>query len=138
MKVDIYRKVETSQSITGEFWLDGIRECYYLEPSRLTPCHPGFACIPAGIYRVVLTMSPHLRYVCPEVLNVPGRSAIRWHIGNFPADVLGCCVVGTAAGENCVTHSKIAFHALMGKLEGNDILAEYHDSAQEPLGSSCA
>ena len=28
MKVDIYRKVETSESITGEFWLDGVRQCY--------------------------------------------------------------------------------------------------------------
>ncbi len=127
MRVDIYRKVETSQSITGELWLDGLKECYYLEPSRLTPCHPGHPCIEAGIYRVVLTMSPHLRYVCPEVLDVPGRTAIRWHIGNFPADVLGCCVVGTAAGDNCVTHSKIAFDALMGRLKGNEILAEYHD-----------
>ena len=127
MKVDIYRKVETSQSITGEFWLDGLRECYYLEPSRLTPCHPGHPCIPAGTYSVILTMSPHLGYVCPEVLDVPGRTAIRWHIGNFPADVLGCCVVGTALGQDSVTHSKIAFYALMSKLEGNDITAQYHN-----------
>jgi hypothetical protein len=41
MKVDIYRKVETSESITGEFWLDGLIECYYLEPSRFTPYHSG-------------------------------------------------------------------------------------------------
>jgi hypothetical protein len=129
MRVDIYRKVETSQAITGEFWVDGLRECCYLEPSRLTPCYPGHPCIPAGTYNVVLTMSPHLGYLCPEVLNVPGRTAIRWHIGNFPADVLGCCVVGTRVGENCVTHSKLAFNALIQKLQGNTIIAEYHDSA---------
>jgi hypothetical protein len=40
MKVDIYRKVETSESITGEFWLDGVMECCYLEPSRTTPFWP--------------------------------------------------------------------------------------------------
>jgi hypothetical protein len=127
MKVDVYRKVETSQSITGEFWLDGVRECYYLEPSRFTPFYSGHPCIEAGTYRVVLTMSPHLGYVCPEVVNVPGRTEIRWHIGNFPKDVLGCCVVGAAVGTNQVENSRSAFDALIAKLEGQNILAEYHD-----------
>ena len=127
MKVDIYRKVETSEAITGEFWLDGTKQCDYLEPSRHTPFHPGHPCIQAGVYRVVLTISPHFGYLCPEVLEVPGRTAIRWHIGNFPRDVLGCCVVGTAVGENVVKNSKAAFHALMAKLEGRDIIADYHD-----------
>ena len=131
MKVDIYRKVETSEAITGEFWLDGMRECYYLEPSRLTPYYPGHPCIPPGIYRVVLTMSPHLEYVCPEVLRVPGRMEIRWHVGNFPQDVLGCCVVGAVLGKNSVANSRTAFNALMGKLRGMDIMAEYHDPAPE-------
>ena len=134
MKVDIYRKVETSESITGEFWLDGVQECCYLEPSRTTPFWPGHPCIDAGVYKVVLTVSPHLGYLCPEVLDVPGRTAIRWHIGNFPKDVLGCCVVGTTAGENLVENSKIAFTALMAKLQGQDITAEYHD----PQGSNVA
>jgi hypothetical protein len=127
MKVDIYRKVETSESITGEFWLDGVQQCFYLEPSRTAPFWPGHPCIDAGIYKVVLTMSPHLGYICPEVLDVPGRTAIRWHIGNFPKDVLGCCVVGTQVGENLVSNSKVAFAALMAKLQGQDITAEYHD-----------
>jgi hypothetical protein len=57
--------------------LDGVKECYYLEPSRYTPFYSGHPCIEAGSYHVVLTMSPHLGYVCPEVLNVPGRTEIR-------------------------------------------------------------
>jgi len=127
MKVDIYRKLETPESITGEFWLDGLKQCYFLEPSRTTPFYPGHPCITAGTYKVVLTLSPHLGYICPEVLNVPGRTAIRWHIGNFPKDVLGCCVVGAQVGENLVSNSKLAFAALMAKLQGQDITAEYHD-----------
>jgi hypothetical protein len=127
VKVDVRRRFETSEAITGEFWLDGIKECFYLEPSRFTPFYPGHPCIQAGTYRVVLTMSPHLGYVCPEVLDVPGRTAIRWHIGNFPKDVLGCCVVGIGLGTNMVSKSKEAFEALMAKLEGQEITAEYHD-----------
>jgi hypothetical protein len=134
MKVDIYRKVETSKAITGEFWLDGVMECYYLEPARLTPYYPGHPCIASGEYRVVLTMSPHLGYICPEVLDVPGRIAIRWHIGNFPKDVLGCCVVGTGVGLNRVTNSKAAFEALMTRLAGQKIVAEYHDPIAEVTG----
>ena len=57
MKVDVYRKVETSEAITGKFWLDGVKECYYLEPSRYTPFYSGHPCIEAGTYHVVLTMS---------------------------------------------------------------------------------
>ena len=127
MKVDIYRKVETGESITGEFWLDGVKQCYYLEPSRLSPYYPGHPCIDAGTYKVVLTMSPHLGYICPEVLDVPGRTAIRWHIGNFPRDVLGCCVVGTDVAVDQVENSRFAFAALMAKLQGQVITAEYHD-----------
>lgn len=133
MKVDVYRKIETSQSITGEFWIDGLYQCYYLEPSRLTPVHPGHPCIQAGIYRVALTMSPHLGYICPEILNVPGRTAIRWHVGNFPKDVLGCCVVGTELGRDFVGNSRAAFEALMAKLQGQDIVAEYHDPDQPAI-----
>lgn len=136
MKVDIYRKVETSASITGEFWIDGVRNCFCLEPSRLTPFYPGHPCIEAGTYRVILTMSPHLGYVCPEVLNVPGRTAIRWHVGNFPKDVLGCCVVGTEVGRNFVGNSRVAFDALMAKLEGQNIVAEYHDPETTATGLS--
>ena len=129
MKIDIYRKIETPNSITGEFWLGGAKECYYLEPSRNTPYYPGHPCIQAGLYRVVLSISPHLGYKCPEVLDVPGRTAIRWHIGNFPKDVLGCCVVGTVLGEDFVGNSRIAFDDLMEKIEGQSIVAEYHDPA---------
>lgn len=135
MKVDIYRKIETAESITGEFWLDGAKQCYYLEPSRVTPVNVGHPCIPAGTYKVVLTMSPHLGYICPEVLDVPGRTAIRWHIGNFPKDVLGCRVVGTILGDDFVGNSKGAFEALMAKLEGQEISAEYHDpTSPAPAG----
>jgi len=138
MQVDIYRKIETSESITGEFWLDGVFECYYLEPSRLTPYYAGHPCIEAGTYRVVLSMSPHLGYVCPEVLDVPGRTAIRWHVGNFPKDVLGCCVVGKTLGTNFVGDSKAAFESLMDRLEGQQIVAEYHDPQPARVGDLLA
>jgi hypothetical protein len=48
----------------------------------------------------------------------PGRTAMRWHIGNFPKDVLGCCVVGAAVGENLVANSKGRLWRSHGKASG--------------------
>lgn len=136
--VDVYRITETKRSITGQFFVAGEKQCFYLEPSRTTPVHVGHPCIPAGTYRVIRTMSPHMGYKTPEVLNVPGRTAIRWHIGNKPEDVLGCCVVGTELGNqqgfiaDWVGNSKVAFEALMVVLNkawdaGEEVWATYHD-----------
>jgi hypothetical protein len=128
MRVEVRRKWETDKSIISELWIDGTFECFGLEPSRNTPVHPGHPCIPAGTYDVVLTESPHLGYLTPEVLNVPGRTAIRWHIGNKPEDVLGCVVVGDSHTTDWVSHSKAAFEKLMGVLKtAGSIVATYVD-----------
>jgi hypothetical protein len=128
MKVEIKRQWETSQSVISELWVDGQFECYGLEPSRLTPVYPGHPCIPAGTYKVVLTPSPHLGYITPEVLDVPGRTAIRWHIGNYPKDVLGCVAVGEMKAQDRVIESQKAFVSLMTLLKtADEITAVYTD-----------
>jgi hypothetical protein len=131
MNVEIRRRLdwETNRSVCGEMWLDGVFECFTLEPARINPVHAGHPCIAAGgPFKVILSMSPHLGYVTPEVLNVPGRTAIRWHIANKPEDVLGCTGVGTVHMTDWVGNSKVAFKALMVKLQGQDILATYIDN----------
>jgi Family of unknown function (DUF5675) len=129
VKVEIRRKWETARSVCGEMWVDGQFEAFTLEPARVNPVHPGHPAIPAGSYRVILTPSPHLGYVTPEVLEVPGRSHIRWHIGNKPEDVEGCVAVGHEHSTDYVSHSGAAFSQLMTLLrEANDeIVAEYSD-----------
>ena len=117
MKVEIRRRWETPRSITGEMWVDGQFECFTLEPARANPVNPGHPCIQAGTYKVVLTPSPHLGYVCPEVLDVPGRTAIRWHIANAPKDVLGCVGVGEKHSLDWVAFSKFAFEKMMTLLK---------------------
>lgn len=115
----VQRLIETSKSIVGELTIDGQRECFTLEPSRTTPFHPGHPCIPAGEYEIILSLSPTLKrmgkdgefhhYVTPEVLNVPGRTAIRIHIGNFPKDTLGCTLLGLTKTTDFVGNSRTAF-----------------------------
>jgi len=132
MNIEIRRKWETPRSVCGEMWIDGKFQCFTLEPARTTPVHAGHPCIPAGSYKIVLTKSPHLGYVTPEVLNVPGRTAIRWHVGNKPEDVLGCVAVGSGYSSNApdfVAHSKFAFDQLMQALRAaiGEITAHYFD-----------
>lgn len=133
MKVEIRRLWETPRSVSGEMWIDGQFECYTLEPSRLTPVHEGHPCIAAGTFKVILTLSPHLGYITPEVLDVPGRTAIRWHIGNKPEDVLGCAAVGEAHSTDWVANSTIAFKKLMTLLgTADEITATYIDPPTDP------
>src|ERR1700675_3912541 len=120
MLIEVQRKWETENSVCGEMFLDGIRQCYTLEPARHTPVHPGHPCITAGTFKVKLTMSPHMHYVTPELIDVPGRTAIRIHIANFPKDLLGCTAVGVTHSTDYVGASKLAFKALMLNLNGED------------------
>lgn len=136
MRVDIYRQYETDLSVIGQFYVDGQPEWYELEPSRTTPVHEGHPCIAqGGPFKVIKTPSPHLGYVTPEVLNVPGRSNIRWHIGNYPKDSLGCSLVAESIGSvpDFVSGSKKAFARMMTLLEtawakGEEVKVYYHDS----------
>ena len=116
MKIEVHRKYVSPRSIIGEIWIDGQEECFCLEPAETNPVNPGHPCVAAGgPYDVALTFSPHLGYVCPEVLNVPERSEIRHHKGNRPEDTLGCTLYGTSIGpaQDWINASKEAFDKAM-------------------------
>lgn len=54
--------------------------------------------IPAGKYRLTVTMSGHFKRMLISVNDVPGFSGIRWHSGNTEADTLGCLILGDSEG----------------------------------------
>jgi len=66
---------------------------------------PNFSCIPAGTYDCVWHHSPSKGWVY-KVLNVPGRTHILIHIGNWAGDTkkgfksksLGCILLGKKKG----------------------------------------
>lgn len=76
-------------------------------------------CIPAGTYQMGYAMH-HGKYRCPEVLNVPGRSAIHIHVANNQGELLGCIAVGEAVDSDgwSIDNSQHAFDRLMQYLEG--------------------
>lgn len=93
-----------------------IYKCYTLElPWKNNSTN--ISCIPAGKYRVIKRFSDQYQHHF-HVLNVPGRSMILIHTGNFYTQTKGCILVGTALsdinadGFQDVTNSKIAMTRL--------------------------
>ena len=58
--------------------------------------------VPALIYRVAVTQSPRFKRPLPILLQVPGRSGIRFHRGTRPEHSKGCILV-SAYAESSLT-----------------------------------
>lgn len=74
---------------------------------------PNVSCIPEGKYKAVLTQDrySHSGMAIPltlEVLDVPGRSGILFHIGNYLQDTQGCILVGMEFGNESIAYSRTA------------------------------
>lgn len=83
------------------------------------------SCIPVGVYDAVkrsASASPSRNYDHIHVLNVPQRSFILIHTGNWYNHTQGCILTGTGLkdinkdGICDVIHSRIAFNDLMSYL----------------------
>src|SRR5882762_9832216 len=133
MLITVTRDLVTPSSVSGILTVADL-SMYTLEPGA-NPINTGHPTIPAGKYRVLLTHSPHLGYVTPELQDVPGRTAIRIHCANYAHQLLGCTAVGSTRSlmpsqtEWAVWGSLKAFQALMEKLNTttDEIWAEYVD-----------
>lgn len=122
----VTRGTPNGQVVLGVFDLGGGLPCASLE--RLA------VMIPEGRYRVVLTVSnramkgtlwsPYEDHKLPELLGVPGRTAIRSHAGNHIMDTEGCILV---AGDHSATelmHSRPALTRIVNELRHCDDLNE--------------
>jgi hypothetical protein len=125
MQMLLQRTTKTANSTEGTLSIDGQFQCFTLEPtvrqvlgqSVETWKIPGKTAIPAGTYPVEVTFFGRGGYYSPLLDNVQGFVGIRIHIGNFPQDTEGCILVGTQMGVNEVLNSKVAFAALMTKIQ---------------------
>ena len=78
----------------------------------------GVSCIPEGTYECTAGYSPSRGYDVYWLQDVPGRSDVQIHIGNYPKDIRGCILIGKRRGDNMVVDSRIAFKEFMARMEG--------------------
>ena len=117
MQLTVTRIWHTNLSTCGMLDVDGVFQCYTLEP-RANQSQGKPYCIPEGTYDLLLQYSLHFNCTTPHLQNVPGFSEIEIHWGNFPKDTEGCTIVGQTQTPDFVGFSKNAFLALMQKLVG--------------------
>lgn len=77
---------------------DKVFNCKTLERANLGN-KPNVSCIPEGNYICLWTFSPKFMRYTYQVMNVPNRSGIRIHKGNYFWDVLGCILLGNAFSD---------------------------------------
>jgi Family of unknown function (DUF5675) len=125
MKLLLKREPSGVASTIGELFVDGDFEAFTLEdPIREIEGEPvelwkikGDTAIPAGTYKVDLTMSQRFQRILPIILDVPGFEGIRIHCGNTNADTEGCPLVGSSKGVEMIYGSRLAFSKLFPKME---------------------
>ena len=124
------REVFTDESIIGSLYVNGAKICDTLElPYRDNKKNE--SSIPCGLYDLCIRSgadSTKYKYVHLQVLEVPSRSFILFHIGNRAKDSKGCILTGMSRHENMVLNSKKA-HTLLMQV----ILENYDHSNMELL-----
>lgn len=117
MNVLVKRDRFTQRSTGSEIYIDGVFECFGLEPPTL-PLNAQVKprAIPPGQYELTIRWSPRFGKQMPHIENVPGFSGIEIHIGNYPPDTHGCLIVGKVRATDSVGKSVVAFNDFMDKL----------------------
>lgn len=134
MELKLLRKYKTKNYCIGHLYVNGIYECDTLEDTDrgLTEDSPlseiqskkvyGETAIPTGTYKIDMnTVSPKFKdrswaKFCggklPRLIDVPGYSGVLIHVGNKPADTLGCILVGDNKIKGQVINSTSTFQEL--------------------------
>ena len=76
----------------------------------------GISCVPAGVYNIQKEYSPKFERDLYELKDVPGRSEIKIHQGNFSSSLEGCILVGqrfTDISQDGITDLTRSVHTLV-------------------------
>lgn len=109
------REIFTDNSTIGSLYLNSHKLCDTLElPTREN--RKNESSIPVGLYDLCVRSgadSTKYKYVHLQVMEVPSRSFILFHIGNRPKDTLGCILTGMTRQKDMILQSKKAHTLLM-------------------------
>jgi hypothetical protein len=142
MELTVERVVKTDLSTIGNFSVDGVFECYCLEPtdrgltSDMTLQQiqaikiQNKTAVPIGRYAVTQYDSPKNGTIVPLLEAVPDYGYVEIHVGNFPQDTDGCLLLGTMMGQDEILNSRDAINAFYSKFfaaldAGEDVFITY-------------
>jgi hypothetical protein len=98
MNLTVKRRFFADTYTIGTLSIDGVRFCDTLEDKvRNLPKEAkiaGETAIPAGTYKVTLSVSPKFGRELPRLQGVPQFEGVLIHRGNTPKDTAGCILVG--------------------------------------------
>ena len=131
MRLILKRDEDNGTSTSGRLYIEEEFLCYTLENSWLDN-QVGISCVPKGLYG--LHLKEYGRYwniiqkPIPILLEVPNRSEILIHWGNYPDDTRGCILVGSGRGKNAVWNSLATWKEIHPYVvNATEILIEYTD-----------
>jgi Family of unknown function (DUF5675) len=133
MRIKITRGSYNTNSITGELFVDGRFVCHTLElPWKNNQSY--VSSIPEGSYPAIL------RYDKPDkwriqLDEVPNRTVVQIHTGNFPSHIEGCLLVGNSVknSSNSIHDSGVAYAALKRSFYGTDTPVSTPDTKLEVI-----
>jgi hypothetical protein len=113
----VSRKIFTEKSTIGKLTFGGF-ECFTLEDTARRQKIQDKTCIPSGVYKVELRLSPRFQKVLPHLLDVPFFEDILIHSGNVPEATSGCLLVGKShPSTDFIGESRDAFSLLFPLIE---------------------
>lgn len=140
MELVVNRNRPTKHSTTGQLSLNDELLYTTLEPPPvpdLSLSGNGYRSIPAGTYQLTIRWSPKFSKAVPHVENVPGRTFIELHIGNFPSDTDGCTLIGTIlpgpVQPDYIAQSSLAWADMMTRMYAESTLTNPEAPVQEQV-----
>lgn len=116
----IERKLQSENCTMGYLSVNGEVICYTLELPWLDNAND-ISCIPAGTYNGIIRYDKTDGWRI-QLENVPERTGVQIHMGNYTSDITGCILVGSnAVTENCsLVNSSLAYKRLKQAFYGTN------------------
>lgn len=118
MKLTLKRIFKGENYTIGKLHIDGEYFCDTLEDAIRDIKVYGETAIPAGTYKVTITLSLRFRRWLPLLHDVPYFEGVRIHRGNTAEDTHGCILVGQNKIKGQLVNSAYTEIELMKRLKG--------------------
>lgn len=129
MDVVLQRLPKNDNVMFGVILVDSVPRFVTLEPPWNDNQH-NISCVPAGTYKVVKIHSPRFNKDVFMMIDIPGRDAVEFHVGNGIQDTHGCVLLGLqfSLSDYAIVNSGIAFDNFMKMMPNEGFTITIKDS----------